>query len=94
MYKLFLAWPGVIQLMSHPQSCCVCVPSLGLLPFLAILASHQEEMCPGGTQPILLQESSCICIPSFRSVADFCLSGIIAYVVPGVLSGRSQDLAV
>ena len=64
------------------------------LPYLAFLASYQEEVWPGGTQPMLLPESSCVCIPSFRSVADFCLNGVIANVVPGALSGRSQDLAV
>ena len=66
------------------------------LPFLAFLAFHQEEVWLGGTQLMLLPESSCVCIPSFGSVADFCLSGtgVIAYFVPGALSGRSQDLAV
>ena len=33
------------------------------------LTQRKEEMWPGGTQPMLLPESSCTYIVSFRSVA-------------------------
>ena len=33
------------------------------------LTQRKEEVWPGGTQPMLLPELSCIFIPSFRSLA-------------------------
>ena len=42
------------------------------LPFMAFffLTQGEEEVWPGGTQPMLFPESSCIYIPSFRYVAQ------------------------
>ena len=40
------------------------------IPFLSFfsLTQEKEEVWPGGAQPMLVPEWSCICIPSFRSV--------------------------
>ena len=42
-----------------------------LWTFFFSLLHKEEEVWPGGTHPMLLPESSCVWMPSFRSVAPF-----------------------
>ena len=42
------------------------------VPFLSFLdLNTKEEVWQDGTHPMLFAESSCFCMPSFRSVAPF-----------------------
>ena len=72
-------WPGGMQPMLLPESCCVCMLSVGswvqmffqITIFVIFSLTHpEEEVWPDGTQPVLFPESSGVCIPSFAPVAS------------------------
>ena len=44
------------------------------------LTHKEEEVWLDGTQPMLLEESSCVCMPSFRPVAPFFFSGKVPFL--------------
>ena len=45
----------------------MCFPRIAIFGIF-ILTRPEKGVCLGGTQPMLLPQSSCVCIPSFRSV--------------------------